>query len=279
MQVAPKDVRELLLSRGIDLDHHCFLILQSELRSIADIIASPPSKHGQACIEHLRRTNVGRVNYALDKGQMIEANETMGGGGKAASGGMSSQFTADAIAPNVLRNYEEPAQQENMDAQTRRDRWSHLGHRSAWRSQNKPDAGDLARVEKLNVDIKQWESELELLKRDAQKGNVYAVKEELEEYFRFVGREKTLISIALVFALHVYKPTPLYFMDEIDAALDFRNVSIVTIYIKNRTKNAQFIIISVRNNMFELSNGLIGIYKTPMPRIVGVLQLQQGLAS
>lgn len=90
------------------------------------------------------------------------------------------------------------------------------------------------------------------------------------------GGEKTLSSLALVFALHVYKvrppislslslknvffffplknrsldnkqPTPLYFMDEIDAALDFRNVSIVANYIKDRTKNAQFIIISLRN--------------------------------
>ncbi|KZV74095.1 RecF/RecN/SMC protein [Peniophora sp. CONT] len=76
------------------------------------------------------------------------------------------------------------------------------------------------------------------------------------------GGEKTLSSLALVFALHTYKPTPLYFMDEIDAALDFRNVSIVANYIKDRTKNAQFIIISLRNDMFELSQRLIGIYKT-----------------
>ena len=40
------------------------------------------------------------------------------------------------------------------------------------------------------------------------------------------GGEKTLSS------LHHYKPTPLYVMDEIDAALDFRNVSIVGNYIK-----------------------------------------------
>ena len=58
----------------------------------------------------------------------------------------------------------------------------------------------------------------------------------LEEYFQFVGGEKTLSSLALVFALHKYKPTPLYVMDEIDAALDFRNVSIVANYIKERTK-------------------------------------------
>ena len=76
------------------------------------------------------------------------------------------------------------------------------------------------------------------------------------------GGEKTLSSLALVFALHHYKPTPLYVMDEIDAALDFRNVSIVAHYIKERTKNAQFVIISLRNNMFELADRLVGIYKT-----------------
>merc|ERR1719321_1374502 len=76
------------------------------------------------------------------------------------------------------------------------------------------------------------------------------------------GGEKTLSSLALVFALHYYKPTPLYFMDEIDAALDFRNVSIIANYIKERTKNAQFIIISLRNHMFELADRLMGVYKT-----------------
>ena len=76
------------------------------------------------------------------------------------------------------------------------------------------------------------------------------------------GGEKTLSSLALVFALHHYKPTPLYVMDEIDASLDFKNVSIVGHYIKERTKNAQFVIISLRNNMFELADRLVGIYKT-----------------
>ena len=68
-------------------------------------------------------------------------------------------------------------------------------------------------------------------------------------------------SLSLIFALHYYKPTPLYFMDEIDAALDYKNVSIVADYIRKRTKDAQFIIISLRNNMFDSANTLIGIYK------------------
>lgn len=76
------------------------------------------------------------------------------------------------------------------------------------------------------------------------------------------GGEKTLSSLALVFALHHFKPTPVYFLDEMDAALDYKNVSIVGNYVKERTKNAQFIIISLRNNMFELADRLVGIYKT-----------------
>jgi RecF/RecN/SMC N terminal domain len=44
-------------------------------------------------------------------------------------------------------------------------------------------------------------------------------------YFLFLKKREiffcwqTLSSLALVFALHHYKPTPLYVMDEIDAAL------------------------------------------------------------
>ena len=62
-------------------------------------------------------------------------------------------------------------------------------------------------------------------------------------------------------------------MDEIDAALDFKNVSIVAHYIKERTKNAQFIIISLRNNMFELADRLVGIYKTHV-RVSTLSQVQ-----
>ena len=75
------------------------------------------------------------------------------------------------------------------------------------------------------------------------------------------GGEKTLTSLSLVYALHFYKPNSFYFMDEIDAALDYKNVGIVSQFIKERAKNAQFIVISLVNNMFEKADQLVGIYK------------------
>merc|ERR1719507_1958551 len=111
------------------------------------------------------------------------------------------------------------------------------------------------------------DAELELVDRldPFAEGIVFSVrppKKSWKNISNLSGGEKTLSSLALVFALHYYKPTPLYVMDEIDAALDFKNVSIVANYVKERTKNAQFIIISLRSNMFELADRLVGIYKT-----------------
>lgn len=50
-------------------------------------------------------------------------------------------------------------------------------------------------------------------------------------------------------------------MDEVDAALDYKNVSIIANYIRKRTKNAQFIVITLRPEHFELADRLVGIYK------------------
>lgn len=73
------------------------------------------------------------------------------------------------------------------------------------------------------------------------------------------GGEKTLSSISLIFALHKYKPSSFYIMDEIDAALDYKNVSVISQYLSR--VDAQFIIISLRNDMFEAAKTLLGVYK------------------
>lgn len=39
-------------------------------------------------------------------------------------------------------------------------------------------------------------------------------------------------------------------------------MSVIANYIKSRTKNAQFIVVSLRYQMFELADKLVGVYKT-----------------
>lgn len=92
--------------------------------------------------------------------------------------------------------------------------------------------------------------------------HVRPLKKSWKQMSKLSGGEKTISSLSLIFALHHYKPSPLYCMDEIDAALDYKNVAIVGDYIKKRARNSQFLIISLRNNMFELAEKLVGIYKT-----------------
>lgn len=75
------------------------------------------------------------------------------------------------------------------------------------------------------------------------------------------GGEKTLVSLSLIFALHDYKPNSIYIMDEIDASLDYLNVQKVAEYIHQRKSTAQFLIVSLRCQMFEAADQLIGIYK------------------
>lgn len=51
-------------------------------------------------------------------------------------------------------------------------------------------------------------------------------------------------------------------LDEIDAALDNSNVAKIGNYIKNHAgPNFQFIVISLKNNLYEKSDALVGIYR------------------
>jgi hypothetical protein len=50
------------------------------------------------------------------------------------------------------------------------------------------------------------------------------------------GGEKILSSLALVFALHHFKLTPIYVMDEIDAALDFKTYQLLPTTSRNEPR-------------------------------------------
>lgn len=88
------------------------------------------------------------------------------------------------------------------------------------------------------------------------------------------GGEKTVAALALLFAIHSYHPSPFFVLDEVDAALDNANVAKVANYIRQHASDSfQFIVISLKNSLYEKSEALVGIYRHPESRSSGVLTL------
>ncbi len=73
------------------------------------------------------------------------------------------------------------------------------------------------------------------------------------------GGEKTLTIIALVLAIQMYKPSPYYILDEIDAALDDANASLVAELIKQLSEKSQFIIITHRDVTMTRVDHILGV--------------------
>ena len=73
------------------------------------------------------------------------------------------------------------------------------------------------------------------------------------------GGEKAFVAIALYFAILKVRPTPFCMLDEIDAALDDRNVERFATYLRNLGEKTQFIVITHRRGTMEASDGLYGV--------------------
>ena len=73
------------------------------------------------------------------------------------------------------------------------------------------------------------------------------------------GGERALTAIAILFAILRLKPTPFCILDEIDAALDEANVDNFANFLKDFSKDTQFIVVTHRKGTMEHCNGLYGI--------------------
>ena len=73
------------------------------------------------------------------------------------------------------------------------------------------------------------------------------------------GGEKAFVAIALYFAILKVRPTPFCLLDEIDAALDDRNVERFATYLRNLCEKTQFIVITHRRGTMEASDVLYGV--------------------
>jgi chromosome segregation protein len=72
------------------------------------------------------------------------------------------------------------------------------------------------------------------------------------------GGEKSLTSIAFMFALFRYKPTPFCILDEVDAALDDVNLTRFLDLMKNIKTDTQFIIITHNYKSMEVADYIYG---------------------
>ena len=73
------------------------------------------------------------------------------------------------------------------------------------------------------------------------------------------GGEKAFVAIALYFAILKVRPTPFCMLDEIDAALDDRNVERFATYLRSLGQKTQFIVITHRRGTMEASDVLYGV--------------------
>ncbi len=73
------------------------------------------------------------------------------------------------------------------------------------------------------------------------------------------GGEKAFVATALYFAILKVRPTPFCMLDEIDAALDDRNVERYAKYLRSLSKNTQFIVITHRRGTMEAADVLYGV--------------------
>ncbi|MGP8073367.1 MAG: chromosome segregation protein SMC [Thermoplasmata archaeon] len=73
------------------------------------------------------------------------------------------------------------------------------------------------------------------------------------------GGEKSLASLAFIFSLQRYDPSPLYVFDEVDMSLDGMNAEYVGRLLRRNAERAQFIVISLRKVTLKFAHHLFGV--------------------
>ena len=73
-------------------------------------------------------------------------------------------------------------------------------------------------------------------------------KESLSE---LSGGQRSLLALSLILALLLFKPAPIYILDEVDAALDLSHTQNIGRMIKAHFPHSQFIVVSLKEGMFN----------------------------
>ncbi|AGI47247.1 chromosome segregation protein SMC, primarily archaeal type [Thermoplasmatales archaeon BRNA1] len=77
------------------------------------------------------------------------------------------------------------------------------------------------------------------------------------------GGEKSLTALSFIFAIQEYQPSPFYVLDEVDMFLDAVNSEMVAKRVKESSRKAQFIQVSLRKVALTVADHLIGVTRPP----------------
>ena len=73
------------------------------------------------------------------------------------------------------------------------------------------------------------------------------------------GGEQSMAALALIFAIQDYDPSPFYYFDEVDQNLDGYNAERIALMCRERSKRAQFIMVTLRKVSLRLADHHIGV--------------------
>ena len=91
------------------------------------------------------------------------------------------------------------------------------------------------------------------------------------------GGEKSLTSMAFIFAIQEFDPSPFYYLDEVDQNLDGINSELLARMVKDEAKHAQFIVVSLRKVTLKEAEHVYGVtmMDNGLSEIVGEVRISE----
>ncbi len=116
--------------------------------------------------------------------------------------------------------------------------------------------------EEMEAEIKEHQKEMEEDELSKQLGieiDLSLPRKRIHGLDMLSGGEKSLVSIAALFALISVSPPPFLVLDEVDAALDEKNTKRFADIVRNFSKKTQFIIVTHNRATMEAADVLYGV--------------------
>ena len=68
------------------------------------------------------------------------------------------------------------------------------------------------------------------------------------------GGQRSLLALSLILSLLLFKPAPMYILDEVDSALDLSHTQNIGMMLRTHFSTSQFIVVSLKEGMFNNAN-------------------------